>query len=77
MSFAGFMQIVQVCHTRNLQNFEISLASLRSHTKACLLMSFAGLQVCFQSESRKHVKHPLLRRNQAFFHIYERRESHA
>ncbi len=49
MSIAGFTQVLQVCPKQNLQNFEASLTRLRSHTKACSLMGFAGLQVCFRS----------------------------
>ncbi len=49
MSFAGFAQVLQVCPKQNLRNFEISSTRLKSHTKACSLMGFAGLQVCFRS----------------------------
>jgi hypothetical protein len=50
MSFAGFAQVSQVCPKPNLQNFEASSTRLRSRTKVCSLMGFAGLQVCFPSE---------------------------
>lgn len=50
MSFAGFAQVSQVCPKQNLRNFEPLSERLRSYTKACSLMSFAGLQVCFRSE---------------------------
>lgn len=43
MSFAGFAQVLQVCPKQNLQNFDASSTSLRSHTKACSLMGFASL----------------------------------
>jgi hypothetical protein len=49
MSFAGFAQVLQVCPKQNLRNFEVSSTRLRSHTKPCSLMGFAGLQVCFRS----------------------------
>ena len=52
MSFAG----LQVCPKRNLRNFEASSTPLRSHTEACSLMGFAGLQVCFQSKRSKIYK---------------------
>jgi hypothetical protein len=50
MSVAGFAQVLQVCPKQNLQNFEVSSKRLRSRSKACSLMGFAGLQVCFRSE---------------------------
>ena len=53
MRFAGFAQVLQVCPKQNLQNFKAPSISLRSHRTARSLISFAGLQVCFQSERPK------------------------
>src|SRR5436305_4231023 len=59
MRFAGFAQVLQVCPKQNLQNFKAPSISLRSHGTAPSLMSFAGLQVCFRSESREKHKNSI------------------
>ncbi len=67
MSFAGFVQVSQVCPKSNLQHFEVSSTRLRSHTKAYSLMGFAGLQVCFRSERAEILENSIERNKMAIY----------